>query len=165
MIKNVKVYNVFLKYPNKEYLLKRFNLNLTRTFIYKLGRNKTFYYRKRTNVARKIFLVDKAKIFKTKEIDFTKLNLKKYKMRDISMILYEYMVNCTSHTSIHRADFDIAREDRKVPIIVDSMVRKDELVTMCFENRKRNFRNKFKNVFWINNKKQISDYNNNIKNN
>ena len=154
-MKNIRVYDCFLDNINKNFKIRYFMISLVRTFIHNFGRNRTIYYRKRSN--RKLSLIGKNRSFRAKAINLQNLDLEKMKIKNIENLISEYII--TSNSSNTNIDFlfDIAKRDTEQPIIIDSILKSDDIVSMCFENRskKKNNKKQNQNIYWIN---QNSNY-------
>ncbi len=150
-MKNIRVYEFFLDNLDKSFKMRYVHISLTRTYVYNLGKNKTIYYRKKGLVPRKIFLCGKEKIFSSSKIDFKNFNYKKYKMKNIINIIYEYLLIDEQKDFEKNNSFDIAKRESHQPKLIDSFIRNDndeEVVVMCFDDSSKK-KNKLKNIFWI----------------
>jgi len=151
-MKNIRVFEFFLNNIDENFKIRYFRIFLSRTYIFNLY-DDSIYYRK-SDVFRKIYLVGKEKFFLlNKKVNFSKVNFAKYGIKNINNILLEY-IYCNKKNKVFGAvDFDIIENNRKRIITSDSIIRKiykDEVVTMCFDERKR----KLSNVIRLNNLKK-----------
>ncbi len=148
-MKNIRVYDCFLDNINKNFKIRYFMVSLVRTFIYNFGRkNKAIYYRKRSN--RKLSLIGKNRSFHAKAINLQNLDFEKMKIRNIENLVSEYItINNSSNTNVDFL-FDIAKRDIEQPVIIDSILNSDGIVSMRFETKSKKQNNKYQNVYWIN---------------
>lgn len=148
-MKNIRVYDCFLDNINKNFKIRYFMVSLVRTFIYNFGRkNKAIYYRKRSN--RKLSLIGKNRSFRAKAINLQNLDFEKMKIRNIENLVSEYItINNNLNTNVDFL-FDIAKRDIEQPVIIDSILNSDGIVSMCFETKSKKQNNKYQNVYWIN---------------
>lgn len=148
-MKNIRVYDCFLDNINKNFKIRYFMISLVRTFIYNFGRkNKAIYYRKRSN--RKLSLVGKNRSFRAKTINLQNLDFEKMGIKNIENLISEYIaINNSSNTNIDFL-FDIAKRDIEQSVVIDSVLKSDGIVSMCFENKHKGEKNKEQNIYWIN---------------
>ena len=148
-MKNIRVYDCFLDNINKNFKIRYFMISLVRTFIHNFGRkNKAIYYRKRSN--RKLSLIGKNRSFRAKAINLQNLDFEKMKIRNIENLVSEYItINNNLNTNVDFL-FDIAKRDIEQPVIIDSILNSDGIVSMCFETKSKKQNNKYQNVYWIN---------------
>lgn len=148
-MKNIRVYDCFLDNINKNFKIRYFMISLVRTFIHNFGRkNKAIYYRKRSN--RKLSLIGKNRSFRAKAINLQNLDFEKMGIKNIEKLVSEYIAtNNSSNTNIDFL-FDIAKRDVEQSVIIDSILKNDDIVSMCFENNSKKKDNKIQNIYWIN---------------
>lgn len=136
-MRNVKMYNGFLKNINGSFKIKFLKVSLMRTYIFNCNNNDNDIYYRKANVVRKISLVGKERAFLLdKKIDFN-FSLSKVGISKIDKIVSEY-VSCDYVGSRFSDDsFDVIGKDNKKIITSDSVIskiRRDEIVSMCFDD-------------------------------
>ena len=135
-MKNIKVYDYFLKYNDKSFIIKFFKISLERTFIFNLN-NDDIYYR-RANVLRKMNLIGRERAFLlSSKVCFKSFKYDKYMMNPIDFLIKEYVSSDESFSISEETCIDIVEKKKKRIITSDSILRrvsKDELVTMCFDD-------------------------------
>lgn len=156
-MRNIKVYDSFLNNINCSFKIRLFKISLARTFIFNFD-DDDIYYRK-TSISRKISLVGKERTFLVKRKINLELDLLKYNIKRIDNILLEYISDKNFVKALESDKFDIVEKKKKRIVTSDSVIRKfyrDEIVTMCFEEKDKNFAN----MFWLNQKNYQSKYQN-----
>ncbi|MBQ7104358.1 MAG: hypothetical protein IJN90_00690 [Bacilli bacterium] len=151
-MKNIKVYDYFLKYNDNSFRIKFFKISLARTFIFNLNNN-DIYYRK-ANVLRKISLIGRERAFLiSNKSCFKSFEYDKYMMIPIDSLIKEY-VSYDNYFSISKETcIDIVEKKKKRIITSDSILRrvsKDELVTMCFDDNQLLFNTLSNNNYYEN---------------
>ncbi len=157
-MKNIRVYDCFLDNINKNFKIRYFMISLVRTFIHNFGRkNKAIYYRKRSN--RKLSLIGKNRSFRAKAINLQNLDFEKMGIKNIENLVSEYVTtNNNSNTNIDFL-FDIAKSDIEQSVVIDSIVKSDDIVSMCFESDSKKKNNKYQNIYWINQNSHYDHFN------
>ena len=157
-MKNIRVYDCFLDNINKNFKIRYFMISLVRTFIHNFGRkNKAIYYRKRSN--RKLSLIGKNRSFRAKAINLQNLDFEKMEIKNIENLVSEYVTtNNNSNTNIDFL-FDIAKSDIEQSVVIDSIVKSDDIVSMCFESDSKKKNNKYQNIYWINQNSHYDHFN------
>lgn len=154
-MRNVKIYDNFLKNINSSFRIRLFKISLARTFVFNLD-NKDIYYRK-ANVIRKIALLGKERAFlleRKLRYDINNLSLPIKKIDDM---VSEYISCNYSFEEIVNDSFDIVEKNKKKVMMTDSFVRRirrDEIVTMCFDD------DSYSNLVFLNKTKGDSFYQN-----
>lgn len=165
IMRNIRVYESFIKNIHKTFKVKYLRISLTKTFIFSFENDDTSYYRKATRYPRKISMVGKDKIFRTPFFNSQNINYKKYGMRDIKPILYEYIAFNSKNADERQLQFDIAKENWNSKRLFDSIIvndNSDDVITMCFDDNKKVNKFHFDNIFWINGNHNYDNLSNNI---
>jgi len=151
-MKNIRVHEFFLNNILEHYRICYYRISLLRTYVFNVNGNEAICFRKRNERARRIHLFGIEKHLKVKDKNSIKnIKLKKGKMRKIDKIIYEYIDSDEVQPKIDKMLFDIANRDKN-NVMIDSVIKKikkDELVTMCFDGKRRKKINE--KMVWINN--------------
>lgn len=135
-MKNVKVYDYFFKYSNASFVIRSLKISLARTFIFNLN-NKDIYFRK-DNILRKMVFSGKERAFlMDSKSSFNDFEYAKYGMNSIEKLIREYVYIDKTAESLKETCFDIVEKKKNTFMTSDSFfrkVRRDELVTMCFDD-------------------------------
>ncbi len=162
-MKNVRVYEGFMKNTAATFNLRYLRISLTRTFIFSFEDDATRYYRKATRNPRKILMIGKEKIFRTPFFNSQNINYEKYGMCDIKPILYEYITFNTNNADERQLQFDVAKNNWNSKRLFDSIIvndNNDDVITMCFDDNKKDNKFHFDNVFWINSSHNYDNFSN-----
>ena len=137
----VKIYERFIEILEYSMIqLKYFRISLCRSYIFG---TKDLIFRKYI-IPRRMTIEDKAKIFKCKKIDLSRLNLKKNSMRINNDILIEYITTPFIDKFDNDYNFDIAKKIKN-NFRVDSS--KNNGVTSMYFKELNNSQNI--NMLWI----------------
>lgn len=137
----VKIYERFIEILEYSTIqLKYFRISLCRSYIFG---TKDLIFRKYI-IPRRMTIKDKAKIFKCKKIDLSRLNLKKNSMRINNDILIEYITTPFIDKYDNDYNFDIAKKIKN-NFRVDSS--KNNGVTSMYFKELNNSQNI--NMLWI----------------
>ena len=151
-MRNVKIYNSFLRNINYSFKIKFLKVSLIRTYIFNFNNTDTYY--RKANVIRKISLVGKERAFLLdKKLNFN-FDLSKVGISKIDRVVSEYVSSDSFGDNLSTDSFDVIGKDKKKIVTSDSVIskiRRDEIVTMCFDD------DMLSNILFLN-KKNNHDY-------
>ena len=157
-MKNIRVYDCFLDNINKNFKIRYFMISLVRTFIHNFGRkNKAIYYRKRS--PKQDSTTYAIKVNCDKGTGVWNRETWGLEIKNIENLVSEYVTtNNNSNTNIDFL-FDIAKSDIEQSVVIDSIVKSDDIVSMCFESDSKKKNNKYQNIYWINQNSHYDHFN------
>ena len=136
-MRNVKVYNSFLKNINYSFKIKFLKVSLIRTYIFNFNVDDNSTYYRKANVVRKISLKGRERAFLLDKSFNFNFDLSKVGISNIDRIISEYVANDSLGTDLSNNSFDIVGKKKKKIITSDSVIskiRRDEIVTMYFDD-------------------------------